>query len=60
MGLRAQIGDCIAELALEHRSAIILEDLDKLRNDGKKSRRFNKKLGLRLYCRIRFCVEYEA
>ena len=55
-----KLGDLIAELALRYRSSIILEDLEKLRENNKKDRRFNKRLGLWFYCRIQFCVEYEA
>jgi IS605 OrfB family transposase len=54
------LGDLVAELALKHHSIIVLEDLEKLRESGKKNRRFNKRLGLWFYRRIRFCVEYEA
>jgi len=55
-----KIGDLIAELALKYQSLIILEDLDELRENNKKSREFNKKLGLWFYRRIQFCIEYEA
>jgi putative transposase len=55
-----KLGDLIAELALEYRSLIILEDLEKLRENGKRGRRFNKRLGLWFYRRIQLCVEYEA
>jgi putative transposase len=55
-----KLGDSIAELALKHHSIIVLEDLEKLRENGKKGRRFNKKLGLWFYRRVQFCVEYEA
>jgi len=54
-------GNTIAKLAFKHNSVIILEDLEKLReNNKKKGRRFNKKLGLWFYRRIQFCIEYEA
>jgi len=53
-------GNTIAKLAFRHHSVIILEDLEKLRENNKKGRRFNKKLGLWFYRRIQFCVEYEA
>jgi len=39
---------------------VVLEDLDKLRENAKKGREFNKKLTLWFYRRIQFCVEYEA
>ena len=39
---------------------MVLEDLDKLRNNAKKGRMFNKKLGLWFYRRIQFCIDYEA
>jgi putative transposase len=50
----------VAELASKRSSIIVLEDLDKLRENGKRGREFNKRLGLRIYRRIQFCVEYEA
>ena len=55
-----KLGDLVAELALRFRSVVVLEDLGKLRENGKKNRRFNKRLGLWFYRRIQFCVEYEA
>jgi putative transposase len=55
-----KIGDLIAILALKYQSLIILEDLDELRENNKKDKRFNKKLGLWFYRRIQFCIEYEA
>ena len=55
-----KIGNSIAELALKYRSVVVLEDLDELRENGKRDRRFNKRLGLWFYRRVRFCVEYEA
>jgi putative transposase len=55
-----KIGDLIAELTLKYQSLIILEDLDELRENNKKSKKFNKKLGLWFYRRIQFCIEYEA
>jgi putative transposase len=55
-----KLGDSIAELALRHRSLIVLEDLEKLRENGKKNRKFNKRLGLWFYRRVQLCVEYEA
>jgi len=55
-----KIGDLAAELALKYRSLIILEDLDELRENNKKSKKFNKRLGLWFYHRIQFCIEYEA
>jgi putative transposase len=59
-GYSHKIGDLIAELALKYQSLIILEDLDELRENNKKDKRFNKKLGLWFYRRIQFCIEYEA
>jgi len=53
-------GDLIAELAFRHRSVIVLEDLDNLRENAKKGRKLNKKLALWFYRRIQFCVGYEA
>jgi putative transposase len=55
-----RVGDLIAGLASKHSSIIVLEDLDKLRENNKKGKRFNKRLGLWIYRRIQFCVEYEA
>jgi putative transposase len=55
-----KIGDLVAELALRYYSLIVLEDLDELRENNKKSKEFNKKLGLWFYRRIQFCIEYEA
>ena len=55
-----KISDLIAELALKHYSIIVLEDLNKLRDNAKKGREFNKKLTLWFYYRAQFCIEYEA
>ena len=55
-----KVGDLVAELAFRHRSLITLKDLEKLRENNKKSRKFNKRLGLWFYRRIHFCIEYEA
>jgi putative transposase len=55
-----KIGDLVAELALKYRSVIVLENLDELRENNKKGKEFNKRLGLWFYRRIQFCVEYEA
>jgi putative transposase len=55
-----KIGDLIATLALKYRSVIILEDLEKLKENNKRSREFNKRLGLWFYRRVQFCIEYEA
>jgi len=55
-----KVGDLVAELASKCSSAIILEDLEKLRENNKKSREFNKRLGLWIYRKIQFCIEYEA
>ena len=55
-----KVGDLIAELALRYHSVVILEDLEKIRENSKKGKRFNKKLGLWFYRRIQFCIEYEA
>jgi len=54
-------GNTIAKLAFRHHSVIILEDLEKLReNNKKRDKEFNKRLGLWFYRRIQFCIEYEA
>jgi len=50
----------VAELALKHRSGVVLEDLDELRENNRRGKEFNKKLGLWFYRRIQFCVDYEA
>jgi putative transposase len=55
-----RVGDLVAELALKYSSVTILEDLEKLRENNKKGKRFNKRLGLWIYRRIQFCIEYEA
>jgi IS605 OrfB family transposase len=55
-----KIGNSIAELALKYRSVVVLEDLDELRENGKRGRRFNKRLGLWFYRRVQFYIEYEA
>jgi putative transposase len=55
-----KLGDSIAELALRFRSVVVLEDLDELKENSKRDRRFNKRLGLWFYRRVQFCVEYEA
>jgi putative transposase len=55
-----KLGDSIAELALRYHSAVVLEDLEKIGKNGKKNKRFNKRLGLWFYRGIQFCVEYEA
>jgi len=55
-----KVSDLIADLALRHRSMVVLEDLDKLRDNAKKGGRFNKKLTLWFYRRVQFCVDYEA
>jgi putative transposase len=55
-----KLGDLVAELAFRHHSVIILEDLEKLRENNKKDKEFNKRLGLWFYRRIQFCIEYEA
>jgi putative transposase len=55
-----KVGDLVAELALKYRSAVVLEDLEKIRENGKEGRRFNKKLGLWFYRKIQSCMEYEV
>jgi len=55
-----RVGDLIAGLASKHSSIIVLEDLDKLRENNKRGREFNKRLGLWIYRKIHFCIEYEA
>ncbi|ESQ25629.1 MAG: transposase, IS605 OrfB family, central region [uncultured Acidilobus sp. JCHS] len=53
-------GDLIAELALRYGSAVVLEDLNGLREDRKGGRDFNKRLTLWFYEKVQFCIEYEA
>jgi putative transposase len=53
-------GNTIAKLAFRHHSVIILEDLEKLKENNKRNKEFNKRLGLWIYRRIQFCIEYEA
>jgi len=55
-----KIGDLVAGLALKHQSVVVLEDLEKLGENNKRGRRFNKRLGLWFYRRIQFCIEYEV
>jgi putative transposase len=55
-----KLGDLIAELALKYHSVVVLEDLDELRENNRRGKEFNKKLGLWFYRRIQFCVDYEA
>jgi putative transposase len=55
-----KVGDLVAELAIRYYSAIVLENLEKLGENNKRDKRFNKRLGLWFYRRIQFCIEYEA
>jgi len=55
-----KIGDRIAELAVEHSSTIVLENLSNLRNNVNRSNSFNKKLSLWFYRRVQFTISYEA
>ncbi|MEM3228747.1 MAG: IS200/IS605 family accessory protein TnpB-related protein [Fervidicoccaceae archaeon] len=55
-----KIGDRIAELADEHNSTIVLENLNKLKDNEKKNKTFNKKLSLWFYRKIQFTIGYEA
>ncbi|MEM2551572.1 MAG: RNA-guided endonuclease TnpB family protein [Sulfolobales archaeon] len=55
-----KIGDKIAELAVEHSSTIVLENLSNLRNNVNRSSNFNKKLSLWFYRRVQFTISYEA
>jgi len=47
-----KVGDLVAGLASKRSSIIVLEDLDKLRENNKRGREFNKRLGLWFYRRI--------
>jgi len=53
-------GDLIAGLALRYRSAVVLEDLNGLRENKKRDSKFNKRLTLWFYRRAQFCIKYEA
>lgn len=55
-----RIGDRVAEIANEHNSTIVLENLNKLRNNVNRSSNFNKKLSLWFYRKIQFTIEYEV
>ncbi|MEM1678690.1 MAG: IS200/IS605 family accessory protein TnpB-related protein [Ignisphaera sp.] len=55
-----RIGDRVVEIAVEHTSTIVLENLDKLRDRVNRSSNFNKKLSLWFYRRMRFTISYEA
>jgi len=59
-GYLHKIGDLVSELALRYRSIVVLESLDKLRDNAEKDRRFNKRLAHWFYCRVQFCIDYEA
>jgi len=45
---------------LRYRSAVVLEDLNGLREDRKGGSKFNKRLTLWFYRKAQFCIEYEA
>ncbi|MEM2004725.1 MAG: zinc ribbon domain-containing protein [Zestosphaera sp.] len=55
-----KLGDRVAEIANEHSSTIVLEDLDKLRDRVNRSSNFNKKLSLWFYRKMQFTISYEA
>ena len=55
-----KLGDLVAELADKYNSVIVLENLNKVRENAKKSKGFNKKLSLWFYRRIQFAVEYKV
>ncbi|MEM4984429.1 MAG: IS200/IS605 family accessory protein TnpB-related protein, partial [Sulfolobales archaeon] len=55
-----KLGDRVAEIANEHSSTIVLEDLDKLRDRVNRSSNFNKKLSLWFYKKMQFTISYEA
>ncbi|MEM1813183.1 MAG: zinc ribbon domain-containing protein, partial [Sulfolobales archaeon] len=55
-----RVGDRIAEIANEHNSTIVLENLNKLKNNARKTKTFNKKLSLWFYRKIQFTIGYEA
>ena len=50
----------IVEIAREYNSAIVLEDLNKLRDRANGSKKFNKKLSLWAYRRIQTYIHYKA
>ncbi|MEM1683704.1 MAG: RNA-guided endonuclease TnpB family protein [Ignisphaera sp.] len=55
-----RIGDRVAEIADEHDSTIVLENLNKLRSNMNRGSSFNKKLSLWFYRRTQFTISYEA
>ncbi|MBS7641042.1 MAG: zinc ribbon domain-containing protein [Candidatus Bathyarchaeia archaeon] len=55
-----KIGDRVAEIANEHNSTIVLENLNKLRDRANSNSLFNKKLSLWFYRKIQFTINYEA
>ncbi|MEM1601572.1 MAG: zinc ribbon domain-containing protein, partial [Sulfolobales archaeon] len=55
-----RVGDRIAEIANERNSTIVLENLNKLKDNVKKTKTFNKKLSLWFYRKIQFTIGYEA
>ncbi|MEM4464404.1 MAG: RNA-guided endonuclease TnpB family protein [Ignisphaera sp.] len=55
-----KVGDNIAELAVEHSSTIVLENLSNLRSNVNRGSNFNKKLSLWFYRKMQFTIVYEA
>ncbi|MEM4505781.1 MAG: RNA-guided endonuclease TnpB family protein [Ignisphaera sp.] len=55
-----RIGDRVAEIADEHDTTIVLENLNKLRSNMNRGSSFNKKLSLWFYRRTQFTISYEA
>jgi IS605 OrfB family transposase len=53
-GYAHKLGDLVAKLALRYRSVVVLEDLEKLRENGRRDKKFNKRLGLWSYRRMQF------
>ena len=55
-----KVAEEITNIALEHRSLIIVENLKNLRVNGRKNNRFNKKLSLWAYCKLLSYIKYEC
>ncbi|MEM2477214.1 MAG: zinc ribbon domain-containing protein [Zestosphaera sp.] len=55
-----KLGDRVADIAVEHNSTIVLENLNKLKGRVNRGSSFNKKLSIWFYRRIQFTISYEA
>ncbi len=54
-----KLANKVAEIAHEHKSIVVLENLNKLRSRAGGGSNFNKKLSLWLYHRTQFAIEYK-